>query len=195
LAGSEQRLEEVLKKHINELGKRKDDPEPVKLPDGKTGRVDLMLHKVVQPRDGEFDYLIVELKRPLKKIDSDVLTQVEKYAMAVASDERFHGIPAKWTFIAISNDLDDFAKRKSNQRGKPKGQVYDDAEKNITVWAKPWAEVINDARARLQFVNKQLAYDANQDSAKSYLKKTHEKFIPVPEKQTDKDDEKEDSNK
>ncbi|HBC86478.1 MAG TPA: ATP-binding protein [Lentisphaeria bacterium] len=190
LAGSEQRLEEVLKKHINELGKREDDPEPVKLPDGKTGRVDLMLHKAVQPRDGEFDYLIVELKRPLKKIDSDVLTQVEKYAMAVASDERFHGIPAKWTFIAISNELDDFAKRKSNQRGKPKSQVYDDADKNITVWAKTWAEVINDARARLQFVNKQLAYGADQDSAKGYLKKTYKKFIPNLE-EPDADSEKE----
>lgn len=51
-----------------------------------------MLHKVVQPRTGEYDYLIVELKRPTKKIDSEVLSQIESYAMAVANDERFHGI-------------------------------------------------------------------------------------------------------
>jgi hypothetical protein len=178
LAGSEERLEEVLQIHLDKLGKREDDPEPVKLSDGKTGRVDMMLHKVVQPRPGEYDYLIVELKRPTKKIDAEVVTQVKAYASAVATDERFSDVPARWTFMAISNELDDFAKRDANQRGRPKGQVYDDAELNITVWVKTWAEVINNARARLTFVNKQLAYQATNDSAKAYLKKTHAKFIP-----------------
>lgn len=178
LAGSEQRLEEVLQKHLGKLGDRADDLEPVEVGDGKTGRVDLMLHKVVQPRTGEYDYLIVELKRPSKKIDADVLTQVEKYAIAVATDERFRDIPARWTFVAISNDLDDYAKRKANQRDKPKGQVYDAADLNITVWARSWAEVINSAKGRLDFVNRHLSYEADRDSAKAYLKKTHAKFIP-----------------
>src|ERR1035437_9123413 len=135
---------------------------------------------IVQPpaRPGEYDYLIGELKRPTKKIDAEVVTQVKAYASAVATDERFSDVPARWTFMAISNELDDFAKRDANQRGRPKGQVYDDAELNITVWVKTWAEVINNARARLTFVNKQLAYQATNDSAKAYLKKTHAKFIP-----------------
>ncbi len=180
LAGSEQRLEEVLKKHLAKLGKRDDGLTPVKRPNGKRGRVDLMLQKVVQPRTGQYDYLIVELKRPKKKIDSEVLSQIESYAIAVASDERFRGVPATWNFVAISDELDDFAKRKANQRGWPKGKVFDDAELNITVWVKEWAEVINDARARLGFVNKQLAYEADRDTAKTYLKKTHAKFIPNP---------------
>ncbi|MDH5667789.1 MAG: ATP-binding protein [Nitrospira sp.] len=178
LAGSEERLDEVLRKHLAKLGKREDNPEAVMLADEKTGRVDLMLHKVVQPRTGEYDYLIVELKRPSKKVDSEVLSQIEGYAMAVANDERFHGVKTRWTFIAVSNDLDDFVKRKTNQRGWPIGKVYDDAVLNITVWAKPWADVINDARSRLRFFSEQLSYEANRDSAKAYLKKAHEKFIP-----------------
>lgn len=178
LAGSEQRLEEVLQKHLTKLGKREDDPGLVKLPDGKTGRVDLMLQRVVQPRMGQYDYLVVELKRPKKKIDSEVLSQIESYAIAVASDERFRGVPATWNFVAISDELDDFARRKANQRGWPRGKVFDDAELNITVWVKEWAEVINDARSRLGFVNKQLAYEADRDTAKTYLKRTHAKFIP-----------------
>jgi hypothetical protein len=87
--------------------------------------------------------------------------------------------------MAISNELDDFVKRDANQRGRPKGQVYDDADLSITVWVKTWAEVINNARARLAFVNKQLAYQANNDSAKAYLKKTHAKFIPNVDEQFD----------
>jgi hypothetical protein len=84
-------------------------------------------------------------------------------------------------FVAISNELDDFAKGEANQRGWPKGKVSDDAALNITVWVRTWAEVINDARARLRFFNKQLAYEADRDSAKTYLKKTHAKFIPNPD--------------
>ena len=109
-----------------------------------------------------------------------MLTQIENYAIAVASDERFRGVPTTWKFIAISDEFDDFARRKANQRDWPKGKVFDDAQLNITVWIKEWAEVINDARARLGFVNKQLAYEADRDTAKAYLKKTHAKFIPNP---------------
>ncbi len=178
LAGTEQRLEEVLAKHLSILGPRQDDPAPVNVAGGKQGRIDLMLSKTVRPRSGQYDYLIVELKRPSKKIDSEVLTQIEKYAIAVAGDERFRGVPAKWTFVAISNDLDDYAKMKASQRGYPKGCVFENAEGNVTVWARPWADVINDARSKLDFVNEQLSYEANKDSAKEYLRKTHAKFIP-----------------
>lgn len=183
LAGSEQRLEEVLGKHLDKLGKREDDPAPVVVGDDKTGRVDLLLHKVTQPRTGEYDYLIVELKRPSKKIDDEVLTQIKKYANAVASDERFRDVQTHWTFVAISNDMDAFARSEANQRNRPKGLVSDNAEQNITVWAKTWSEVINDARARLRFVNEQLAYQADNDSAKAYLNKAHAKFIPNSESQ------------
>ena len=184
LAGSEQRLEEVLQKHVGQLGQRADDS-PVELEDGKTGRIDLMLHKVTQPRDGEFDYLVVELKRPSQKINQAVLSQVENYAIAVANDERFRQVPARWTFMAVSTDFDEFAKRKANQANRPSGMSYDDSDLKVTVWAKSWAEIINDARARLRFINQHLSYEASRESATAYLKRTHSKFIPSVALDTD----------
>lgn len=178
LAASEQRLEDVLSSHLLKLGIREDSPAIVDLGEGTTGRVDLMLHRAISPRTGEYDYLVVELKRPSQKINSEVLTQIEKYAIAVANDERFHGVNVKWTFIAISNELDDFTKRKAKQRDKPKGLVFDDADLNITVWAKAWADVINEARSKLSFINERLTYEADSESAREYLKRTHLKFIP-----------------
>ena len=178
LAGSEKTLEDVLRIHLEKLGKREDDPTAVLMEGNKTGRVDLMLQKAIQPRTGEYDYLVVELKRPSQKITSAVLTQIESYAIAVANDERFKSIKTKWTFVAISNEMDEHAQRKANQRDRAKGIVFDDSELNIVVWAKTWSEVINDAKSRLQFVNKQLSYDATRDSARGYLKKAHAKFIP-----------------
>lgn len=179
LAGTEQRLEEVLLKHIGILGEREDGSTAVVVGDDGTGRIDLMLSRTIQPRTGKYDYLIVELKRPSKKIDDEVITQVKKYAMAVAADERFNGIPATWTFIAVSNELTDFARNDASQPNRPQGQVYASPNGNITVWVREWADVINCARARLQFVNSRLSYEANRDSAKAYLQKTHAKFIPV----------------
>ncbi|MEE4210802.1 MAG: hypothetical protein V2I43_16245, partial [Parvularcula sp.] len=87
LSGSEKRLEEVLDLHLGELGERADDP--VLREEGKQGRVDLMLSRVVQPRHDEKDHLVVELKRPSQKIPSKILNQVESYAIAVAKDNRF----------------------------------------------------------------------------------------------------------
>lgn len=178
LAGSELRLEEVLNIYLEKLGKREDDPVAVVVEGDKAGRVDLMLQKVTQPRLGEYDYLVVELKRPSQKITSTVLSQIESYAIAVANDERFKNIKTKWTFIAISNEMDEHAERKATQRDRPRGLVFDDSKLNITVWAKTWSQVIDDAKSKLQFVNKQLAYEANRDSSSGYLKKTHAKFIP-----------------
>ncbi len=178
---SEERLNTVLATHIKKLGDREDSPDlhdPVLLSDGRTGRVDLMLSKVNQIRPGEFDYLVVELKRPSQKINDDVIVQLKKYATAVATDERFHNIPARWTFLAISNELDSFAEDEANQRDKPKGQIHDSSKHNITVWVKTWSEVISNARAKLQFINQHLEYEVNQDSSRKYLKKMHKNFIP-----------------
>lgn len=179
LSGSEERLEEVLEKHIGILGERSDGETSVVVGDGKTGRIDLMLSRAISPRNAERDYLIVELKRPSKKIDDTVISQVKKYAMAVAADERFSGVPAKWKFIAVSNEMNEYAKNDANQSGHPKGRVWISPDASITVWIYEWAEVIHNVRSRLNFINNSLSYAASRETSRSYLIRAHEKFIPV----------------
>ena len=178
LSGSEQRLEEVLEKHIGELGPREDGEMSVRVGEGKQGRIDLLLSKANQPHTGEFDYLIVELKRPTKKIDGEVIRQVKNYAKAVAGDERFSGIPATWKFLAVSNKLNDEAEDDANQQGQPRGRVWVNQDGSISVWVIEWAELINNARSRLGFINQSLDYKAGRESANEYLKKAHSRFIP-----------------
>lgn len=177
LSGSEERLEEVLELHLGELGVRKDDG-PVLMEGDKQGRVDLMLSRVTQPRHDERDHLVVELKRPSQPITSKILGQVEGYAIAVAKDPRFLKEKTRWRFIVVSDDLDEHAMRKARQRDKAPGLVFDDAELNIQVWAYEWTEIIANAKARLQFINASLSYEANRASSKAYLQKAHARFIP-----------------
>ncbi|MDO0787994.1 ATP-binding protein [Xanthomonas campestris pv. campestris] len=181
LAGSEKSLENALAIHTGKLGSRSDDKvsaAPVLREGDKGGRIDLMLARAIQPTEGVHEYLVVELKRASKKIDSEVLTQIESYAIAVAQDPRFHQKQTRWTFLAVASDMDDFAKRKARQKLRPDGLVFDSDELNITVWAKTWSEILNDARARLSFFSKQLDYQADFGSEREYLKQAHSKYIP-----------------
>ncbi|MBK1854625.1 ATP-binding protein [Verrucomicrobiaceae bacterium 5K15] len=190
LAGSEETLEDVLKIHLSELGKREDsdaEDKPVLREDDQQGRVDLMLSRTIQPREDEYDHLIVELKRPSQKISSKVLGQIESYAIAVAKDPRFLTDKTRWKFIAVSNDMDEHAKRKARQRDKPRGMVFDDGELNIEVWAFEWTEIIANARTRLQFINQSLDYKATRDSSRAYLEKAHAKFLPATNQEDQKD--------
>ncbi|MDR1485371.1 MAG: ATP-binding protein [Planctomycetaceae bacterium] len=190
LSASEANLDIVLKKHLSILGKRKDEVEtivsesPVLQPDGRKGRIDLMLHKVLRPREDEFDYLIVELKRPLKKIDSEVIGQVKRYAQAVADDERFNNLKVRWEFIVVSNEIHKNAGREINQTDRPKGLVF--TSDNIKVWAKCWSEIISEAESRLKFIQEKLSYEADDESADEYLQKFYAEYIPSTKEIEDK---------
>ncbi|WP_186367649.1 ATP-binding protein [Yersinia sp. KBS0713] len=177
LTGSEENLNEVLNKHLDLLGTRCSDDSKVLRPDGSSGRVDLMLNKARKPSEGKLDHLVVELKRSSKKIDSSVIAQIKSYAFTVATDPRFDKANTSWTFIAVSNEFDAFAVEEATQDGRARGLIHDKG--NITVWIYTWSELINMARARLNFFQKQLNYEANRESATRYLIETHNKFIPT----------------
>ena len=180
LSGSEKTLEQVLALHVGKL-RPYNASDPVLREEGKQGRVDLMFSRMVQPRHNERDHLVVELKRPSQPINSEILSQAESYAIAVAKDPRFLTEKTRWRFIVVANTMDDHARRKAKQREKPRGLVFDDAELNIQVWAYEWTQIIANARARLQFINESLKYEASRETAKAYLAETHAQFIPVPD--------------
>ena len=73
LSVDDQSLTEVLKKHMAAQGLEIEIDEPVKRPDGTRGIVDLMLSRSIPTAgDGEREHLVVELKRPSVKVDSNV---------------------------------------------------------------------------------------------------------------------------
>ncbi|MCP1659981.1 hypothetical protein [Neisseria perflava] len=145
--------------------------------DGKSsGRVDLMLHKKVEVREGEFDYLVVELKRPSQRINLDIIGQLKSYAVAVAEDERFVKDKCRWKFIAVSNEFDRMAQNEANQKDIPKGRVY--ALDNVEIFIMTWSEVISNAKVRLKLYREQLNYAADDESARKYLEEIHAEYLP-----------------
>jgi hypothetical protein len=108
----------------------------------------------------------------------EVLAQVKSYAMAVAKDERFRHTKTRWVFWAISNKMTEEAIAEANQADRAAGIAYADPNQTIVVWAKTWGQLIQDCKGRLNFFKKHLNYEADRDSAKNYLQRTHEKYLP-----------------
>lgn len=177
LSVDDQSLTEVLKAHLTDRMAIEID-RPVLREDGRRGIVDLMFSRNIQLAGSEDrEHLVVELKRPDVKIDSDALTQLESYAFAVAGDARFKGVPAKWVFWAISSDLDSYTDRKANQRDRPRGMTYQSDDPSITIWVKTWSQLINDCRSRLKFFSEKLSYAPDRDSSMEHLKTTYSKYL------------------
>ena len=178
LSVDDQSLTEVLKKHIQAAGREVEIDTPVKRSDGSRGIVDLMFSRNIQLTGAEDrEHLIVELKRPSVKIDSDVTAQIKSYAFAVAEDERFRSVPAKWVFWAVSNDIDNVVKREVAQRDRAHGILFEDKEQPITIWIKTWSQIINDCRARLRFFEEKLNYTPDRDSSLEHLNNTYQKYL------------------
>lgn len=175
---SNRSLTEVLKKHIELLGRNDLCPEPVLREDGTMGFVDLMLSRSMRQSSGDRrEHLILELKRPSRKIDTAAYDQVESYAFAVAADERFRDTDSRWVFWAVSNDLSESIRRRARQKGKPVGLVHESDDMPLTIWVKSWGEIIDSCQARLQFFQENLEYSPDDESALAKLKAIHEKLL------------------
>jgi hypothetical protein len=178
LSVDDESLTEVLKKHLSSMGREVEIDQPVTRADGSRGIVDLMFSRNIQLAGSEDrEHLVVELKRPDVRIDAAVEAQITSYAFAVADDERFRGVPAKWVFWAVSSDLDQVIRRKASQRDRPRGILFQDDEQRITIWVKTWSQIINDCKARLRFFAEKLNYAPDRDSSLAHLKTTYHKYL------------------
>jgi hypothetical protein len=199
LVNNDESLTNVLRKHVQNVAFDVNLDTPVLREDGSTGVVDIGLSNVPPEPEEEKDvivskilerhpsegkhHLVIELKRPSQNITSEVIGQVRSYAFAVAADERFQNVRTNWTFWALSNKMNEQAQLESQMENQPRGVVYQsksDARRNynMTIWAKSWAEIIEECTARLKFFQDRLNYNASQSSGRQYLRETYPKFIP-----------------
>jgi hypothetical protein len=122
------------------------------------------------PTDFERRHLVVELKRPSQPVNEDIISQVKKYAKAVATDDRFKATGVEWDFIALSNSLTRDAEIETWQTGKPRGLVAEYDDPKIRVWAKTSGQIISEAEGRLTFYKRRLEYKADDVEALRYLR-------------------------
>lgn len=179
---SEQGLTSVLKRHREVLSIEATDSQPVKLLDGKSGRVDLLLSAAATEHDRN-RHLVVELKAPKVVAGVMELTQIKKYAKAVATDPRFVSSTTEWDFWLVTGAIDDDVRQEANQRGRDRGLVFEPdlpeaPGAKVRVWVRDWGQIIEDARRRLDYFQKSLQHDPSMDEARDYLRRHHADVIP-----------------
>ncbi|MDG2068554.1 MAG: ATP-binding protein [Paracoccaceae bacterium] len=181
LTNDDEDLSSVLRSHLKLLGPDREElapDEPVRDADGKTRIVDLMLsQRLPTSTDDERKHLVIELKRPSRSINEDVVNQIKKYAKAVALDDRFKKSSVEWDFLAVSNRFEPNAELEAKQTGKPRGLVLELDEPKIRVWAKTWGQIIDESQGRLTFFKRGLEYEANDEHALSYLSNISDEYL------------------
>ena len=176
LAVDDQSLTEVLRKHLELMGRDVVVNTPVKRLDKTTGIVDLMLsRRVPTNREEEREHLVVELKAPTVKVGQEETGQIKSYAFAVMKDERFRSVPTRWTFWVVSNDIDEYAELESHMSGKPEGLLWED--KDSRIWIKTWGQILHDCETRLRIFQNALNYSADKDASLEYLRKTYARVL------------------
>lgn len=185
LSVSDRGLTAVLEKHKKILGDDIVIDKPVKHISQERGIVDLMLSRALRRhRADELEHLIVELKRPRVKIGDKEVTQIEKYAISVAADERFRSVDGvKWTFWVISDDVAQYAAYRMDEAGVVS------SKNNILVGVKTWGQIIEENKARLQFFQERLEHHVDDATALAHLRQKYQSFLAgvIPEGEDDAD--------
>ncbi len=208
LMNDDESLLNVLKKHL-EVGGYSFPDESIDLKtqvafeDGGTGVVDLalttepsieekdqipgtMIGKTMSRAGSEAMHnLVIELKRPTQRITPAVLQEVRDYAFAIARDERFDGVSARWTFWALSNQLSEQAQEQATQRNLPSGVVFQSEPRpgrsfEYTIIVKTWAQVLDQAEQRLNFFkNTLITVLVSQKGALSLMRRMRSTCQPL----------------
>jgi Histidine kinase-, DNA gyrase B-, and HSP90-like ATPase len=176
---SELGLTNVLRAHLEDhLGEDvvlEHELETVTQPDGRGGRVDILLFRSRRD-DNSTERLVIELKRPTVKVGPKELDQIKGYARAIIDDPQYSGVDAKWRFYLITYEYSDKILRDIRQKDRPAGLA--DIQEDYEVWVKNWGEILDAGEKKLRFFQEQLNYEATDDRVTQHLRESYSHFIP-----------------
>lgn len=173
LSVDDQSLTAALVEHKKLLGSEVVIDEPVKHISQMRGIIDLMLSRATkQHRANQLTHLVVELKAPKVKIGSDEVTQIQGYAFSVMSDPRFDKVGVTWNFWVISDTLDRYTEHLVQDET---GVIL--SKPNVNIYAKTWAQVLDENRARLKFFQDHLNVQVDREASLQYLQERYAAYL------------------
>ncbi len=155
-------LTKIMERVSDDLALKRASRGRARKPDGKIGRVDSFMGRVVPRGDRKHhEYLLLELKRPSNIVGRKELDQLEDYVTSILAQPDFLNTSTSWTFYLVTTEYDDVVRRRITQQDRPIGVFLDGA--NYTVWVKSWAELLRECDARLDFVQEKLRIEVSGD--------------------------------
>lgn len=148
-------------------------PQPVVLPSGKRGRVDMVFYRTL-PESERTRHLVVELKRP-KKLTMEEFSQVSNYASAITGHPEVVGAPHFWDFWLLGTEIDDTVRDLCNDLARP-GLATNNPR--YRVWIMTWGQLLDQADRRVQAFRAALELVSTDQTSRAYLQRKHAEFIP-----------------
>ena len=187
LSTNDETLTSALRDHLSAFGRddvRVEDALDSEVLDseGKRVVVDLILSSVVPQTVKRREHVVIELKRPTVHINAAGLLQANKYAVAVKHDARFEKLEVAWEFWIVGDTINEDAQNLLDEDG-----VFASTGKgdNLPIRAVTWAQIIEDAKHRLKFVEAQLEIEPDAANGVDYLKTHYGEFLPDDLDETD----------
>lgn len=147
-------------------------------PDGKRGRADQFLGRVVPgPDRGKREYLLIELKRPSLRIGRKELDQVEDYMNAIRQQPDFSHTDTRWHFFLITSEYDEAVEARITQSGRQRGIAQEGD--GYTLWVKTWAEVLRESDARHQFIQDKLKIEVSDADIEARINELTKAVIKI----------------
>jgi len=148
--------------------------EPVTLPDGKRGRVDLLFHKIV-PESEQHRHLVVELKRP-GKLTMGHYGQVANYATSITQHSEVARTATRWDFWLVGTDLDNTLDNERYGSDPRTGLAKDYGTHRI--WVITWGELIQSLRMKYENYRSELNLRPTTSTGFEYLRRAHNEYLP-----------------
>ena len=165
---------------INEFNKQR-----TKTPESLARIPDLMLwQKFIERRPDEYEFLVIEIKRPGVPIGRTEIAQIEDYAKAVVTTPFADKDRTRWVFVLVSDTLDPNAHDRAHQQGLPPYTIQRPTEGNHEIRVIPWSQLIRAARTRHEHLQKWLDLRASRDKVFELAEETYAQFLPKPKKKS-----------
>lgn len=192
----DENLKAVLQKHVEILGR--DDPQPelsgkeLKALLREFNKVrektsvsldrvpDLMLWRSFRERrPDEYEFLVIEIKRPGVPVGRDEIAQIEDYAKAVVTTPFVDSDRTRWVFVVVSDKLDSHAEDRAHQAGLPTYTILKPSDGKYEVRAMPWNAIIRSARARHEHLRDWLNHNVTTERAMEQATAAYDEYLPA----------------
>jgi Histidine kinase-, DNA gyrase B-, and HSP90-like ATPase len=175
---SETSLTNMLREHLSLMKRDSRVIEPVLKSGGKSGRIDIMLAKLIKISGRSDDnHLIMELKRANRKLSHKDFSQLFDYANTVIQDSRFNKTDVSWDFWLIGVEVDQALNELCNAQDRPPGCAHIFKSGRARIWVKTWGEIIHDCLSRHEYIRSRLELEVEEEDSVSYLKELYMKVV------------------
>ncbi|QDT42697.1 hypothetical protein Pan241w_27850 [Gimesia alba] len=134
--------------------------------------------KFKERRADEYEFLVIEIKRPGVSLDTRELNQIEDYARAVSSTSLVDQDKTKWVFVVVSDSLADAAIERAHQQNMPPYTISQPSHGKYEVRAFPWSAIIQSAEGRHEFLKDRLSHNIRIETALERSQKKYQGLIP-----------------